>query len=924
MRSLLAAVSILALAASTATAQPVTLWDGKAVASIVHDGTKTGELAAGLLARDLKALTGREARLATTLAGCAQVCVVLGTYDLPLIAQLAAKAGIKAQTLKGQWERYERVAVTADGKTYLLIAGSDRRGMIYGVVDLTRELGISAWEWWADVTPRQVDRITVKGEDTRSNTPSVQYRGFFLNDEDWGLQPWAAKTYEPETGDIGPKTYSRIFELMWRLKANTIWPAMHNSTRPFYSFPDNPKVADDYAIVVGTSHAEPMLRNNVREWDQNARGAFNYLTNRDALIKYWQQRVVEAKGSDVIYSLGLRGIHDGPMEGAETDEARKRVTQDVLAVQRNLLSKELGKRVTDIPQAITIYKEVEDTYNAGLKVPDDVMLVWSDDNYGYLTRLSSPQEQKRAGGAGLYYHLSYWGRPHDYLWLSTTHPGLVREQMDRAWTQNARRQWIFNVGDIKPSEYLGTYLMDLAFDHGTFAQSPRKHLQDFMSKQFGAALAPEIAGIMMGYYDLAFERRPEFMGWDQTEPTTPARTSDYVQSDGEEAQVRLAAYADLVSRADKVAATLPADRQDAFFQMVLYPVRGAANLNARILKLDLASLYARQGRASANLYSQQAKAAQDRITPETVRYNSMLNGKWRFMMTDSPRRLPVFETPTYPTWSASDKAGCASAFNGQFAGDGSLEFRTGQPGKQTLSLFGYAPKDLSWTAKSNNPSFTLSADSGVLNASNGYEVRLTVSYDGGTSKGDLALACGGRPLRFRTKMLPTTTVPAETYRAISIPVTSAQMSPQWETIDDLGSQGHVVRAKLNLPSLDVRNATKAAPLIYKFSSTSAVGGQAKFVALPTKPLHPDVGVRIAVSLDGGPLQVFDYATIGRSDEWRENVLSNTAVRTLSFKLLKPGLHEIKIHALDPGVVLDRIEVELDGAPKRYGAPFNDF
>ena len=927
MKAFVATVSILALATSVATAQSVTLWDGRVVASIVHDGTKTGELAAGLLARDLKSLTGRDATISGTLGGCGPVCVVVGTYDSRLIMELAARAGVKPQTLKGQWERYERVAVAANGRTYLLIAGSDRRGMIYGVVDLTREMGISAWEWWADVTPRRVDRITVKGDDTRSETPSVQYRGFFLNDEDWGLQPWAAKTYEPETGDIGPKTYGRIFELMWRLKANTIWPAMHNVTRPFYTFPDNPKVADDYAMIVGTSHAEPMMRNNVREWDEKTRGDFNFLTNRDAIIRYWQERVVEAKRYENIYSLGLRGIHDGPMEGAETDEARKAVTTDVIAVQRNLLSRSLGKPVTEIPQALTIYKEVEDTYNAGLKVPDDVMLVWSDDNYGYVTRLSSPEEQKRSGGAGIYYHVSYWGRPHDYLWLSTTHPGLIREEMGRAWDQNARREWILNVGDIKPSEYLATYLMDLAFDHRNFAETPRQHLQNFMTKQFGAAQGAEIAAIMMRYYDLAFERRPEFMGWDQTEPTTPTRTSAYVQSDGEEAQHRLAAYADLVSRAEKVAAVLPADRQDAFFEMVLYTVRGAANLNTRILTLDLSALYAQQGRASANLYSEQAKAAQERIVAETARYNGMLNGKWRYMMDMAPRRLPVFEVPEYPTWSASGKAGCGVAFNGQFAnegGEGPLKFRIGKPGTQTITLFGYAPKDLAWTAKSTNASLKLSADSGVLAASNGYEARLTVKFDGGTSRGALTLACGGRPMNVRTQLLPQSAVPAESYRAIAIPVTSAPTNPQWETIEDLGSGGRVVRSRLDLPSLRPADAARAAPLVYRFTSSSAVGGEVKIVALPTKPLRPGLGVRIALSLDGGPMQLFDYATVGRSDEWRENVLSNTAARTLPFKLLAPGPHELKIHALDPGVVLDRIEIELDGAPKHYGAPFNAF
>ncbi|MEO6079356.1 MAG: glycosyl hydrolase 115 family protein [Steroidobacteraceae bacterium] len=924
MRLLAATIFTLALAASAATPPTVTLWNGSAVAGVMHDGTRTGALAAGLLAHDLKALTGRDASISTTLAGCGPVCIVVGTYESPAIAQLARKAGIEPQTLKGQWERYERATVAADGKTYLLIAGSDRRGMIYGVVDLTREMGISAWEWWADVTPRQVDRIVVRGDSARSAAPSVQYRGFFLNDEDWGLQPWAAKTYEPETGDIGPKTYGRIFELMWRLKANTIWPAMHNSTKPFYAFPDNPKVADDYAIVVATSHAEPMMRNNVREWDEKTRGAFNYITNRDSLVKYWQERVVEAKPYESIYSLGLRGIHDGPMEGADTDEARKAVTQDVLAVQRNLLTTLAGKSVTEIPQAITIYKEVEDTYNAGLKVPDDVMLVWSDDNYGYLTRLSSPEEQKRSGGAGVYYHISYWGRPHDYLWLSTTHPGLIREQMGRAWTENARREWIINVGDLKPSEYLATYLMDLAFDHDTFAKTPRQHLQDFMSKQFGAAQAPELADIMMRFYDLAFERRPEFMAWGQTEPTTPARTTAYVLSDGEEAQNRLAAYGDLVSRAEKAAAALPADRQDAFFQIVLYPVRSAAHLNARILNLDLSSLYAQQGRASANRYSDQAKAAQDRIAQDTARYNSMLNGKWRFMMNDAPRMLPVFETPQYPTWSPSGKTGCAYTFNGQLARGGALEFRNGKPGKQTISLFGYAPKDLPWTAKSGNASLKLSAESGTFNASNGYETRLTVTYDGGIAKGDLTLACGGRPMNVRTNLLPQSAVPTEAYRAIAIAVASAPTNPQWETIDDLGSRGKVIRSRLDLPSLNLGDAAKSAPLIYNFATTSVVGGQAKLVALPTKPLYPGVGVRIAVSLDGGPLQLFDYGTIGRSDEWRENVLSNTAVQSLSFKLLEPGPHQLKIHALDPGVVLDRIEIELDGAAKHYGATFNHF
>ena len=638
------------------------------------------------------------------------------------------------------------------------------------------------------------------------------------------------------------------------------------------------------------------------------------------MTKYWQERASEAKAYENIYSLGLRGIHDSPMEGAKTDEERKAVTADVISLQRNILSKTLGQPADKIPQALTVYKEVEDTYNAGLNVPDDVMLVWCDDNYGYLTRLSSPEEQKRSGGAGVYYHISYWGRPHDYLWLSTTHPGLIREQMGRAWAANARREWIVNVGDIKPSEYLLTYLMNLAFDHKTFDEAPQKHLQDFMTQQFGADQAPEIAAIMMRYYGLAFERRPEFMGWEQVEPNTTTRQTDYVQSDGEEAQRRLEAYSDLVARAERVAAALPADRQDAFFELVLYPVRGAANLNTRILKLDLSALYAHLGRASANLYSDQARAAQDKIVQDTAQYNNLMNGKWRFMMDMAPRKLPVFDTPEYPKWSDSGKTGCSVSFNGQYADDSAvLTFRKGKPGSQVITLFGYAPKDLAWTGKSTNASLILAADGGTLEAANGYEARLTVAHDGGDAKGNLNLTCDGKPFIVRTQILSESAVPAETYRMIAIPAASAQASPQWETIDQFGSQGQVVRSKLDLPSIDPADAIKTAPLVYKFTSATAVGGQMQIVLLPTRPLHPGLGVRIVVSLDDGPLQVLDYATIGRSDEWRNNVLSNTGVRTIPLKMLYPGSHELKVYAIDPGVMIDRIEVDLDGATKHYGA-----
>jgi hypothetical protein len=247
--------AMLAGGAAPVRAEDAVLYDGRQLAAIVYQDERTLQLAGQLLARDLKSVTGQAPQVSADLKGCTRMCVVVGRYDAPLLQAIARDAGLDLDSLKGQWERYARVLVRSKRQpqtSYLLIAGSDTRGAVWGVVDLTRELGVSAWEWWADVAPRKAGRIAVDGGQRLSDSPSVQYRGIFLNDEDWGLQPWAAKTHEPEVKDIGPKTHARIFELMWRLKANTMWPAMHDSTRPFYQIAGNAETARDYGIVMGT------------------------------------------------------------------------------------------------------------------------------------------------------------------------------------------------------------------------------------------------------------------------------------------------------------------------------------------------------------------------------------------------------------------------------------------------------------------------------------------------------------------------------------------------------------------------------------------------------------------------------------------------------------------------------------------------
>lgn len=535
-------------------------------------------------------------------------------------------------------------------KDNLLIVGSDVRGTVYGVFELAEQMGISPWIWWADVQPEKKKEITLDiPAEGISEGPSVQYRGIFLNDEDWGLQPWAAHTFEPETGDIGPKTYEQIFQLLLRLKANTIWPAMHPSTKAFFKIPGNKEMAEKYQIFIGTSHAEPMLRNNVDEWEEEQYGEYNYFTNSTAVKNYWQERITEANNANSMVTLGMRGIHDSGMQGDFSTADKVQMLETIITDQREILSKTFDKPISKIPQVFIPYKEVLYLYDAGLKVPEDITLMWTDDNYGYIRRLSNEAEQKREGGSGVYYHLSYWGRPHDYLWLSTTQSGLIWYEMTRAYQNGAPKIWIANVGDIKPAEYNMEFFLDLAWDVQSIRESTIKdHLQDWCEREFGEAVAVDIADLKSEYYRLALLRKPEYMGWSTTEPTTPTRATAFTTANGNELQRRIDAYEALGSKTVELKAKISAEKQDAYFQLVEYPVRCAALMNHKFLYAQL-SLQASAG-ADKETFAIKSQKAFDEIVALTQKYNTeMANGKWNKMMSMSPRSLPVFDMPTYHT-----------------------------------------------------------------------------------------------------------------------------------------------------------------------------------------------------------------------------------------------------------------------------------
>jgi hypothetical protein len=638
--------------------------EGRSAAVVLESDVNQSVLrAAGDFAADVERVTGVRPQVSQATVARHGSIVFIGVLgQSSFIDGLAAAGKLDVSRVRGEWESFvvQVVDQPAPGvDCALVIAGSDRRGTIYGVYELSQAIGVSPWHWWADVAPAHRDALIVAAGTHRFGPPSVKYRGIFINDEDWGLQPWAAQTFEPEHGGIGPKTYAKVFELLLRLKANTLWPAMHACSKPFNSFPENAALADDYGIVMGSSHAEPMLRDNVGEWPHDRAADYNYVTNRDGVRKYWEDRVAANGRYENIYTIGMRGIHDSNMQGPKTDAERIRVLEQIFVDQRAMLARqvrptnspEVGRVVPNAlsgdkpdspirrigdnppylaagpPQMFCAYKEVLDLYRQGLKVPDDVTIVWPDDNFGYVRNFAAAEERNRSGGFGVYYHISYLGAPMSYLWLCTTPPALIWEEMSKAYDHGAQRLWIVNVGDIKPSEIGTEFFLQMAWDINRWR---RDNLPDYLvewaTREFGAAHAKEIAGIMADYYRLNYQRKPEHLQW--WLPNEKSRPSPLTVA---ETRQRLHALAALRDRAAKVRAALPAERRDAFFETVYYPVNGTALANERYFAGERAALFGSAGAAD------EARAADAQLKEETRIFSEeVAGGKWRGFMRLEP------------------------------------------------------------------------------------------------------------------------------------------------------------------------------------------------------------------------------------------------------------------------------------------------
>ncbi len=622
-------------------------------------------LAAGMLSEDIERVLGAKAMVMTR-----------GLRDADT---LPARIAIVVSPRSFAPDSHETYRLSVDGEGRLLVEGSDALGAAFGAMEISRRMGVSPWQWWAEAETRELDEFTLTLPEPVEESPYVEHRGIFINDEDWGLAPWGTRQWEEDVASpwapssplasktwaasvtaaadslhnrwrytIGPGVTERICQLLLRLKADTYCPAMHDDTRPFFLTPGNRETVAAYGLYLATSHCEPMVSNTNGEWDVRGEGDYNFATNAPSVLRFWRERLEQVSRQPVIYTLGMRGKHDSPMLGAETVEERRLLLGRVLDEQQRMLREVLGEEgAKEAPKVFIPYKEVLDVVDAGLAIPEDVAVIQCDDNYGYI-RWPNDSMLTRPAGTGLYYHVSYWGRPHDYLWLSTTHPRIMQEELTRfALAGGRQRMWVLNVGDLKPAEYQTQLFMDIAWNPHAFAspEAWRKHLSGFLSQSLplslgvgemgvgdGAAMgiserADSLALALGSFYDLMLYCRPEFLAGTRTEESDPRWG---IPTDLPWSESRLRLYRDSLLRLSTLV-----DRREpttAWMHLVQYPVQGAAQMAVKHVTATLASHGLEEWEACDLAY--------DSIQALTSRYNS---GLWQGFMDASPRRLPVFQ-----------------------------------------------------------------------------------------------------------------------------------------------------------------------------------------------------------------------------------------------------------------------------------------
>ena len=896
------------------------LSNARGAASICVDDAdeRVVHIAAGLLSDDVERLTGRRPAVISDGTIPDGPFVVAGTVGhSALIDSLAANGLIDLTPIEGKWESYLVETVAKEGRPVLVIAGSDRRGTAFGLTSLCEAAGVSPWYWWADVVPSAREALYVQPGLYIQKEPSVQYRGIFINDERFGgWARWVEQNFDRESGEVGPKVYEKVFELLLRLRANYLWPAMHNGSKAFNANPENARLANEYAIVMGSSHCEQMLRNNEDEWkNAGTWGDFNFITNHDNMIRYWEERVQANGKFENIYTLGLRGIHDYPMEGANTTRERMKLMQKAIDEQRDILGRNIDKPVEDIPQLLCTYEEVLDAYHAGLQIPEDVTLLWSDDKHGYTRNLCNPEEMKRSGGAGIYYHLSYHGDPASWIWLSPLSPAFISTELTKAWTYGARKIWIFNVGDIKPAEKEISFVMELAWDIEKWKpENASRYIEDWAGRTFGKSYAKGIADIQDRYYRLQASGKDSHVY--------------FLEYSEDDIRDRLERWESVALQAERLRSRIPDNLKAAYFELVEYPVRGAWMLNGYQLLSRLSLANASCGKAS-DAMADAARATQMfcELNKWTDAYNKeLLDGKWDEFFNWQPYHwyrsasmdAPVCTEELLEEIGRSPKPHSVKVEAAM--SDGGAIINSAIEGDVPLWIHALTPTHNFSKAPEDNRFCDIDVNGAVFPAcakpiNNIWHAPFIGPM--WSKVGTIHLKAGENRLKicnlqegayidniFAGTYPPFPSAAKTIIKGSDGRVVRNTSEGKVCTVEGLGFNDGVVVIPFDTPSYEPQNA----PAVSFELDVPEGAGYLEIRTLANLHVYEGRDARYSVTLDGGTPEVFSIHTDDFSAQWRWNVLRGYARCKIDLTCVPEGRHKLEVAFLDPGIVLQELRI----------------
>ena len=924
------------------------------ISSICIDGNDFDGVvrAAKDLQSDIQRVTGKNPLIKHTVPKDLDQVIFVGTIGHSIIIDsLISTNKIDLSNLNGKWESYiiQTVENPFDGvKRGLVIAGSDKRGTIFGIYDLSEKLGVSPWYWWADVPVRKCDACYVMPGRYVSGEPKVKYRGIFINDEEPCLGPWSREQF----GGINSKMYAHMFELILRLRGNYLWPAMWGKSI-YEDDPESARLADEYGIVLGTSHHEPMTRAH-KDWPEHkskfGNSKWNYATNEEGLKKFWTEGIVRNKDYETLITVGMRGDGDEPMVKGGDIKANITLLEKIISDQRQIIADVMNTDPEKKSQMWALYKEVKDYYDHGMRVPDDITLLWCDDNWGNIRRLPTAEERKRTGGAGIYYHFDYVGSPRSYKWLNTNPLPKIWEQMNMAYHYDANKIWVVNVGDLKPMEVPIEFFLTMAWDPGAL---PKEKIADFTYKwakrEFGSEYAESISDIVSKY--------AKYNGWRKPELLEPG-TFSFVNY--QEAEMVLDSWREIVAESTRIYELLAPKYRDAYFQLVLHPAKASAVVAEMFLAAGRNQLYAKQGRASTNDLAKHVKRLFELDQEITDSYHTISDGKWNHMMNQThigytswrdPRQnvMPKVLTIELPSEALMGVAieGSEGAWPGESKASVLPDFDSINNQRRWIDIFKRGAIDFEFSVRANKPWVEVSKISGTVNS----DCRIWVSIDWdkapvGEDNATLTISrSGGESVNVKLKAVcldKYTCQNVDAFGGLTGPIAFEAESAvknipaddlRWGKIPDYG-RGSSGMAVFPVDTSSVVPAENSPCLEYPVFISKAGKVYIDIVTGVALQIQPDRGVRFAISIDSESPKILDildgqfYADPSKRGDksapairdWGNWVRDNAITLKSSLHIAKPGVHMLKIWMVDPGVVLQKIIVHDGNLPKSYFGP----